>query len=438
MPDAVSDFMVPDLGEGLEEATIVAWEVAVGDCVELNQLICVVETAKAEVDIPSPYAGVVLELGGDAGQTLPVGDLLIRIDTSAGSGAPPPRPAVAATAEPEPEKRESTLVGTGFDESLDRSRRGRRNGVLTSGTPVAPAAPPQDPNRPLAKPPVRLLARQLGVELGPIAPGSGRGGIITRDDVHAAAEGGVAVPPPPATPAAPVAGRDVRVQGIRARIADKMVTSRSEIPDASCSVVADATRLLEVRRTLNEQAGHRGLEPVITPFSLLSRFVVQALQRTPMVNASWDNEGPTIRVHDAVHLGIGTATDRGLLVTVVHDAQDLAVHALSAEMARLARGAREGSLGPSELQGSTFTISNFGALGLDEGVPIINHPEAAILGVGSVKPRPHVVDGEVVARPTVSLTLAFDHRICDGAEAGRFLGDLARLVEVPETSLLLP
>jgi len=427
--------MVPDLGEGLEEATIVAWEVAVGDCVELNQLICVVETAKAEVDIPSPYAGVVLELGGDAGQTLPVGDLLIRIDTSAGSGAPPPRPAVAATAEPEPEKRESTLVGTGFDESLDRSRRGRRNGVLISGTPAAPATHPHDPNTPLAKPPVRLLARQLDVELDAIAPGSGPGGIITREDVHAAASGVPAVPP---TPAVTIAGRDVPVRGVRARIADKMVTSRAEIPDASCSVVADATRLLEVRRTLNEQAGHRGLEPVITPFSLLSRFVVQALQRTPMVNASWDNEGPTIRVHDAVHLGIGTATDRGLLVTVVHDAQDLAVHALSAEMARLARGAREGSLGPSELQGSTFTISNFGALGLDEGVPIINHPEAAILGVGSVKPRPHVVDGEVVARPTVSLTLAFDHRICDGAEAGRFLGDLARLVEVPETSLLLP
>jgi pyruvate dehydrogenase E2 component (dihydrolipoamide acetyltransferase) len=345
---------------------------------------------------------------------------------------------VAATAEPELEKREPTLVGTGFDESLDRSRRGRRKGVLTPGTPAAPAPTTPDAPKPLAKPPVRLLARRLGVDLATIAPGSGQGGIVTRQDVHAAVEGGgPAASPAQATRATAGAGREVPVRGVRARIAARMATSRSEIPDASCSVVADATRLLAVRRTLNEHAEHSGLEPVITPFSLLGRFVVQALQRTPMVNASWDDDGPTIRVHDAVHLGIGTATDRGLVVTVVHDAGELGVHALSAEMARLAQGAREGSLGPSELQGSTFTISNFGALGLDDGIPIINHPEAAILGVGSVKPRPHVVDGEVVARPTVSLTLAFDHRICDGAEAGRFLRDLARLVEVPETSLLL-
>jgi pyruvate dehydrogenase E2 component (dihydrolipoamide acetyltransferase) len=223
---------------------------------------------------------------------------------------------------------------------------------------------------------------------------------------------------------------------VRARIAEHMTTSRTRIPDATCGVTADCTRLLEVRSALNEHAERGGRAPVITPFSLLARFVVLALEANPMLNATFDERGPEIRLHEAVHLGIGTATDRGLVVTVARDAGGRSVHDLSAELARLSERARAGTAAPAELSGSTFTISNFGALGLDDGIPIINHPEAAILGVGAIRPRPHVVDGAVVARPTAALTLAFDHRVCDGAEAGRFLGQLRRTIEAPELALL--
>ena len=417
MPDT-KDFLLADLGEGLEEATIVEWLVAEGDTVALNQPLCLVETSKAEVEIPSPYAGTIETLGAGAGDTIAVGSLLVRI----------------ATATIDLSERQPTLVGSGHDPALDRSRRARR---------AAPAHP--GPNRPLAKPPVRMLARRLGVHLDDLAPGSGPGGTVTRAEVEAAAAGVRATEPStPRTDPAPhrsptpaiEPGSTIAVTGIRARVAERMATSRASIPDATATVIADCTRLLEVRAALNAHAERQELDPAVTPFSLLCRLVVQALGANPLLNSTFDEAGPEIQVHKGVHLGIGTATDRGLVVTVVHDAQQLAVHDLSREMARLAEGARAGSLTPGELSGSTFTVSNFGALGLDDGIPIVNHPEAAILGVGSIAPRPHVVDDDVVARPTVSLTVAFDHRVCDGAEVGRFLTALRDLVEAPELALL--
>ncbi|MCU1358730.1 MAG: branched-chain alpha-keto acid dehydrogenase subunit, partial [Ilumatobacteraceae bacterium] len=228
----------------------------------------------------------------------------------------------------------------------------------------------------------------------------------------------------------------IPVTGIRARIAERMSVSRRTIPDATCSVVADYTRLIELRVLLNEAATRRGLPATITPFSLVCRLAVQALRAAPTLNSTFVDDVPEIRVHANVHLGVGTATDRGLVVAVVRDAQTRTTVDLAGELARLAQSARAGSLAPSDMVGSTFTVSNFGALGLDDGIPVINHPEAAILGVGSVKPRPHVVDGQVVARPTGSLTLAFDHRVCDGAEAARFLVELRSLIESPQLALL--
>ncbi|MGD9798518.1 MAG: dihydrolipoamide acetyltransferase family protein [Acidimicrobiia bacterium] len=440
------DFLVPDLGEGLEEATIVEWRVAPGDAVALNQVLCSVETAKAEVEVPSPYAGTVVELGGEANQTLKVGSLLARIAVAGG----------AATREP-------TLVGYGHDDAIDRSRRrrggGRRAGTaapatMPAGYPDSPpvGAPPPAPaptpapapddstdgqtaaTRPLASPPVRKLALDLGVDLAAIARGTGPGGIVTRADVHAAAAG-PAGPAPLARPHG-TGSTTVPVTGVRARVATHMSTSRTRIPDATCSVVVDCTRLLEVRAELNAAAERRGLGTPVTPFGLLCRLFVQALRAAPVLNASFDESGPAITTYDAVHLGIGTATDRGLLVTVVRDADRRSTLDLAVEMARLAGAARDGSITPGELLGSTVTVSNFGALGLDEGIPVLNHPEAAILGVGSIKPRPHVVDGVVVARPTASITLAFDHRVADGADAGRLLGGLRDLVERPELALL--
>lgn len=404
----MSEFRVPDLGEGLEEATIVRWHVSVGEAVALNQSLCTVETAKAEVEIPSPYQGTVVELGGEPGETLPVGSLLARVDTGAGPDAGRPEP---------------TLVGYGHDRSLDRSRRSRAR--ASAGAPSETS-----PGRPLAKPPVRLLARTLGVDLAALSPGSGPDGIVTRADVETAASQG-------SSRAADRQGSTTfPVRGVRARVAEHLATSRREIPDATCGIVVDCSRLLAVRTLLDEHAVRRGLAPVVTPFSLLARLVVQALRANPLLNATYDAAVPEITVHERVHLGIGTATERGLVVTVVRDAHDLTAHGLATELDRLSAGARAATLPPRDLAGSTFTISNFGALGLDDGVPVINHPEAAILGVGSIKPRPHVVDDEVVSRPTAHLTLAFDHRVFDGAEAGRFLGEVRDLVEAPELSLL--
>jgi pyruvate dehydrogenase E2 component (dihydrolipoamide acetyltransferase) len=384
----VQDFLVPDLGEGLEDATITSWAVAVGDTVELNQTLCTVETNKAEVEIPSPYAGTVVELGGGAGDTLAVGSVLVRIATGE-----------VAT------KRKPVLVGYGADDALDTSRRS--------------TAAPSD--RPRAAPPVRKLAAELNVEL-PSLTGTGADGVITREDVLTAAGRSVGLPDM------------VAVRGVQGEMARRMSLSRREIPDAHASVQVDGTSLLRLRDRMRDVDG----DAPITPFVLTLRLLTIALAHHPMLNSTWvdTTEGPQIHLHSAVHLGFGVAAPRGLLVPVVSDAQNKTTRELAAVVARLIREARAGTVKPTELQGSTFTVSNFGALGLDDGVPVITHPEAAILGMGSLRPRPVVGDDEVVARPTMSLTCAFDHRIVDGAQAGAFLIELRYLIEAPELALL--
>lgn len=380
---AVRDFLVPDLGEGLQDATITAWAVGVGDTVALNQVLCTVETNKAAVEIPSPFAGTVTELGGAEGQTLDVGAVLIRIATDAAADT-------ERQAEKSPPKRKPVLVGYGTDDQMDTTRR-------------------------RAKPKVRKLAADLKVNLAGVAP-SGTNGIVTRDDVLAAA------PPPGA----------VAVHGVQAEMARRMTLSRNEIPDAHASVSVDCTELLRVRNLL------AAADQTVTPFVLTLRLLTTALRHHQEFNATWVSspQGTQVHLHDAVHLGIGVATSRGLLVPVVRDAQQLSTRALAAEVLRLVRSAREGKLKPVELQGSTFTVSNFGALGLDDGVPVINYPEAAILGMGVLKERAVVLDGAVVARPTMTLTVAFDHRVTDGAALGAFLGELRALIESPELTLL--
>ncbi|BBX91614.1 2-oxo acid dehydrogenase subunit E2 [Mycolicibacterium boenickei] len=387
------EFLVPDLGEGLQDATITSWSVAVGDTVELNQTLCTVETNKAEVEIPSPFAGQVLELGGKAGDTLAVGSLLVRVDTSEPAAVP------SATVKNGATPRKSVLVGYGADDTMDVSRR-------AAGSRVR------------AKPPVRKLAADLHVDLQKVAPGSGPQGIVTRDDVLAAAGG----------------SDIVDVGGVQAAMARRMSLSRSEIPDAHARVDVDCSALLALRDRIRAADA----ELPATPFVLTLRLLVLALGRHPMLNSTWleTAEGPQIHRHPAVHLGFGVAAPRGLLVPVIRDAQSKTTRALAAEVARLIEQARAGTLSPAELSGSTFTVSNFGALGLDDGVPVINYPEAAILGMGSMKPRPVVVDGAVVARPTMSLTCAFDHRIVDGAQAAAFLGDLRSLIEAPELAVI--
>jgi pyruvate dehydrogenase E2 component (dihydrolipoamide acetyltransferase) len=273
--------------------------------------------------------------------------------------------------------------------------------------------------RPRAKPPVRKLAAELHVDMASVAPGSGPGGIVTRGDVLAALD-------------APRKD-DARVSGVRLEMARRMALSRREIPDAHASVQVDCSALLRLRDRLAAASG----EP-ITPFVLTLRLLTVALGHHPVLNSTWIDtvDGPRIHVHPTVHLGIGVAAPRGLLVPVVPDAQAKTTRELAAAVNRLVADARAGTLKPTELQGSTFTVSNFGALGLDEGVPVINHPEAAILGIGSLKPRAVVVDGAVVARSTMTLTCAFDHRVADGAQTAAFLGELRDLIESPELALL--
>ncbi|TAM64324.1 dihydrolipoamide acetyltransferase family protein [Mycobacterium sp.] len=382
----IKPFRVPDLGEGLEEVTVTHWNVAVGDDVELNQVLCTVETAKAEVEIPSPHAGRIVEMNGAEGDVLKVGEVLVQIDTAPGGGAP-------AAVETEP----PTLVGYGADSGVDSSRR---------------------INRPLAAPPVRKLAKELMVDLASLPHSAGT--IITREDVLSAARG-------------TGNGADVRsVHGVQARMAEKMTLSHKEIPAAKVTVEVDCTELLRLSDRL------RTTDQEITPFVLTLRLLIIALRHNEILNSTWADspQGPQLRVDHRVHLGIAAATERGLLVPVIADAHGKTTRELASRAAELIAGAREGTLAPGELRGSTFTVSNFGALGVDDGVPVINHPEAAILGMGAIKPRPVALGTEVVVRPTMSLTCVFDHRIADGAQAAQFVCELRDLIESPGTALL--
>jgi pyruvate dehydrogenase E2 component (dihydrolipoamide acetyltransferase) len=382
----IKPFRVPDLGEGLEEITVTHWNVAIGDDVELNHVLCTVETAKAEVEIPSPHAGRIVEMNGAEGDVLKVGAVLVQIDTAPGGGALP-----AVETEP------PTLVGYGADSGVDSSRR---------------------TSRPRAAPPVRKLAKELMVDLASLPHSAGT--IITREDVLSAARG-------------TGNGADVRsVHGVQARMAEKMALSHKEIPAAKVTVEVDCTELLRLSDRL------RASDQEITPFVLTLRLLVIALRHNEILNSTWVDspQGPQLRVDHRVHLGIAAATERGLLVPVVADAHTKTTRELASRAAELIAGAREGTQAPGELRGSTFTVSNFGALGVDDGVPVINHPEAAILGMGAIKPRPVALGAEIVVRPTMSLTCVFDHRIADGAQAAQFVCELRDLIESPETALL--
>lgn len=388
--DSVKMFVVPDLGEGLEEVTLTCWLVAVGDNVELNQPLCSVETAKADVEIPSPYAGRIVEIRGAEGDVLPVSSMLARIDVMPATNG-------------ELSTRKPVLVGYGADDGLDASRR-----------------------RPKAKPSVRKLAADLLVNLSDVSPGDD--GLISRDAVLAAAGVGTERPG--------VSYDVLPVRGVHAHMADRMALSRSNIPDAHASVNVDCTALVRLRDRLSLLVGEG--DEVISPFVLTLRLLVIALTHNKILNSTWVDspDGAQVHSHHAVHLGLAVATPRGLLVPVVANAQDKTTRELADAVARLIRDARAGTLKPAELTGSTFTVSNFGALGLDDGVPVINYPEAAILGMGSLKPRPMALDDTVVVRWQMTLTCAFDHRIADGANAAQFLGELRRLIESPATALL--
>ncbi|MEU1556036.1 dihydrolipoamide acetyltransferase family protein [Streptomyces scabiei] len=437
----VLEFKLPDLGEGLTEAEIVRWLVQVGDVVAIDQPVVEVETAKAMVEVPCPYGGVVTARFGEEGTELPVGAPLLTVAVGA--------PAADATAG---EGSGNVLVGYGTGAPPARRRRVRPGEPVRSTSPAGPvarrtvvdttpvpvAAPPcPDGPVPVISPLVRRLARENGLDLRTLH-GSGPEGLILRADVeHAlrAATAPATAPAPapepsavaarPAPAEAPSATR-IPLRGVRGAVADKLSRSRREIPDATCWVDADATELMRARTAMNAAGG-----PKISVLALLARICTAALARFPELNSTVDMEAREVVRLDRVHLGFAAQTERGLVVPVVRDAHTRNTESLTAEFADLTEAARTGTLTPGRLTGGTFTLNNYGVFGVDGSTPIINHPEAAMLGVGRIVPKPWVHEGELAVRQVVQLSLTFDHRVCDGGTAGGFLRFVADCVEQP-------
>ncbi|MDQ1073565.1 dihydrolipoamide acetyltransferase family protein [Streptomyces canus] len=423
-------FRLPDLGEGLTDAEIVEWKVAVGDTVTIDQIVVEVETAKAAVEVPVPYAGTVLRLHVEAGTPLGVGEPLITVGAAAPAAPEPAVPDTAAERYREEEQASSgnVLIGYGTGHEPAPRRRRRR----TAAAPATPApVPVMETHAPrVISPLVRRLARNHGIDLAVLAP-SGPAGVVLRRDVEQA----VARQAPASTEPAPEPTSDgpvrIPLRGIRKAVADKLTRSRTEIPDATTWVDVDATGLLQAKKAM--EAGEGGRR--VGLLALLARICVAGLRRYPELNSTVDTERREIVRFDEVHLGFAAQTDRGLVVPVVRDAHRLTTVQLAAELTRLTELARTGSLPPDRLTGGTFTLNNYGVFGVDGSTPIINHPEAALLGVGRIVDKPWVVDGELTVRKVTQLSFSFDHRVCDGGTAGGFLRFVADCVERPAVLL---
>ncbi|ARE75572.1 branched-chain alpha-keto acid dehydrogenase subunit E2 [Streptomyces sp. Sge12] len=437
----VMEFKLPDLGEGLTEAEIVRWLVAVGDVVAIDQPVVEVETAKAMVEVPCPYGGVVTARFGEEGTELPVGAPLITVAVGA-SSLPGEAPAAEAAEAEGTGNVPRPLIGYGEDHS--RPARRRRVRPVTAAVsapavaaPVAPAVPvaPAAPAGPVPviSPLVRKLAKDGGVDLRALR-GSGPDGLILRADVEAALAALRAPEPAPVAAVAPpttaAQGERIPLKGVRGAVAEKLSRSRREIPDATCWVDADATELMAARAAMNAVGG-----PKISVLALLARICTAALAKYPELNSTVDLAAKEIVRLPSVHLGFAAQTERGLVVPVVRDAQNRNPESLSAEFARLTEVARAGKLAPADLTGGTFTLNNYGVFGVDGSTPIINHPEAAMLGVGRIIDKPWVHEGQLAVRKVVQLSLTFDHRVCDGGTAGGFLRFVADCVESPAVLL---
>ncbi|WP_406007869.1 2-oxo acid dehydrogenase subunit E2 [Streptomyces sp. NBC_00637] len=483
---SVREFKMPDVGEGLTEAEILKWYVQPGDTVTDGQVVCEVETAKAAVELPIPYDGVVRALHFAEGTTVDVGMSIIAIDVAGGAGdapvaapvaevpaqaavqTPAQAPAAPATAESKPEAaqaeeakpagsgRQPVLVGYGVAASSTKRRPRKGPEITVSQVPATIPAElnghggaPAGRERPLAKPPVRKLAKDLGVDLATVVP-SGPDGIITREDVHAAA-----APAAPATQAAPVAepvpqvtqapvttpaavpvpsydtARETRipVKGVRKATAAAMVGSAFTAPHVTEFVTIDVTRTLKLVEELKQDKDMQGLR--VNPLLLIARALLVAVKRNPEINASWDEAAQEIVVKHYVNLGIAAATPRGLLVPNIKDAHAKTLPQLAESLGELVSTARDGKTSPAAMQGGTVTITNVGVFGVDTGTPILNPGESAILAIGAIKLQPWVHKGKVKPRQVTTLALSFDHRLVDGQLGSKVLADVAAILEQP-------
>ncbi|GAA1505886.1 dihydrolipoamide acetyltransferase family protein [Streptomyces albidochromogenes] len=455
------EFKMPDVGEGLTEAEILKWYVQPGDTVTDGQVVCEVETAKAAVELPIPYDGVVHELRFGEGVTVDVGQVIITVDVAPGTAAAAPEaPAQVPVAEPEPAPepeeakpaaRQPVLVGYGVSEASTKRRA--RKGAAAPEAAVAAAVQAElnghghtaPASRPLAKPPVRKLAKDLGLDLAAITP-TGPDGIITREDVHAAAASAVqpepvAARPEPAAAEAPAvapaeavggAARETRtpVKGVRKAIASAMVNSAFTAPHVTEFITFDITRTMKLVEELKSDKDMAGLR--VNPLLLIAKALLVAIKRNPDVNASWDEENQEIVHKEYVNLGIAAATPRGLIVPNIKDAQAMTLPRLAAALGELVTTAREGKTSPAAMQGGTVTITNVGVFGVDTGTPILNPGESAILAVGAIKLQPWVHKGKVKPRQVTTLALSFDHRLVDGELGSRVLADVAAILEQPK------
>jgi pyruvate dehydrogenase E2 component (dihydrolipoamide acetyltransferase) len=439
------EFAMPDVGEGLTEAEIITWNVAPGDTVTVNQILCEIETAKAAVELPSPWAGTVGELLAEPGRTIEVGSPIIVIETAeAGAPAAAPAPAPAPAAEEQGAKigeagkdgRIATLVGYG-PRPGSVTRRPRKGATPPPAeTPAAAPTPAPEPATngrstvPLAKPPVRKLAKDLGIDLRAVTP-SGADGIITRADVEAHG----AAPAAAARPAAGSTGGERRepIRGVRKATAAAVTGSAFTAPHVTEFLTIDVTATMELRDRLRADRTYRDVK--LTPLAFVAKAVCLAAARTPDLNARWDEAAGEIVYYDRVQLGIAAATPRGLIVPKIRDADTLSLRELAVALTALTETARSGKTPPADLAGGTFTITNVGVFGVDTGTPILNPGEAGILAVGAIKPMPWVVDGELAVRTVCQLALSFDHRLVDGEQGSRFLADVGALLSDPGLAL---
>jgi len=409
-PATGNTFMLPDLGEGLTEAEVVEWHVAEGDEVQVDQIVVTVETAKASVDLPCPYAGHVLTLHGVVGAVLEVGKPLLTIGAQEKPGSG------------------NVLIGYGTSETKRSHRRRVTPGRVTPGRATPVAAPTAAPK--VISPVVRKLAKDKGVDLTGLAP-TGPGDVIRRADVEAALQSGDTSPARGDVRADRAGDIRIPLRGVRKAIADKLTTSRREIPDVTTWVDVDATALMVAKdeiKAVNAEAG-------IGLMALFARISVAGLRKFPELNARVDVEAQEIVQLGDINLSFAAHSPRGLMVPVVHGAGEMTTAELAAALRELTELARDGRLSPAQMTGGTFTLNNYGVFGVDGSTPIINYPEAAMLGVGRIIDRPWAHEGQLALRKVTQLSFTFDHRVCDGGTAGGFLRFVADCVEKPSSLL---
>ncbi len=451
----VAYFNLPDVGEGLTEAEIVSWKVQVGDRVAVNQVIVEIETAKSLVELPCPFEGIVTELLAKEGETVEVGKPIIAATVADGavgavatSSIPVISPEVAAAASEAladirsegSEEKQPNLVGYGVASAHGTSRRAKRTinpvpvvAPMTSAIPLIPGAPATGlisvvtpDNSVIAKPPIRKLAKDLGVDLNNVVA-TGLAGEVTREDVLGGAQQ-ASVFRNLSTPEAPTEREErIPVKGVRKAIASAMVRSAFTAPHVSIFVDVDATRTMEYVKRLKASTDFAGVK--VTPLLIMAKAMIWAVRRNPTVNSTWTDE--EIIVHNFVNFGIAAATPRGLIVPNIKDADKMSMLELAKAIEQLAATAREGKTTPADMQDGTITITNIGVFGVDTGTPILNPGEVGIVALGSIRPKPWVVNNEIVIRQVTTIGATFDHRVVDGDVASRFVQDVASVIEEP-------